>query len=126
LPNRAVPSREKHIDTAQVAFINLNTNTRNRFYNWQEEEVTRYSICNRRSFFIVALLLLFFLGIEKISAQSKAIETTGDILLFTLPATALTGAAIGIGSAYLFTTPYQKEHMELTFSSWEDNYALGL
>lgn len=34
--------REKHIDTAQVAFIDLNTNTRNRFYNWQEEEVTRY------------------------------------------------------------------------------------
>ena len=34
--------REKHIDTAQVAFIDLNTNSRNRFYNWQEEEVTRY------------------------------------------------------------------------------------
>ncbi len=34
--------REKHIDTAQVAFIDLNTKTRNRFYNWQEEEVTRY------------------------------------------------------------------------------------
>lgn len=35
--------REKHIDTAQVAFIDLNTNNRNRFYNWQEEEVTRYT-----------------------------------------------------------------------------------
>ncbi|WP_339667066.1 TonB-dependent receptor, partial [Maribacter arcticus] len=34
--------RERHIDTSQVAFIDLNTNTRNRFYNWQEEEVTRY------------------------------------------------------------------------------------
>ncbi|MGB5437755.1 MAG: TonB-dependent receptor, partial [Maribacter sp.] len=34
--------REKHIDTAQVAFIDMNTNTRNRFYNWEEEEVTRY------------------------------------------------------------------------------------
>lgn len=34
--------REKHIDTSQVAFINLNTNTRNRYYNWQEEEITRY------------------------------------------------------------------------------------
>lgn len=34
--------REKHIDTAQVAFINLETNTRNRYYNWREEEVTRY------------------------------------------------------------------------------------
>lgn len=35
--------REKHIDTAQVAFIDLNTDTRNRFYNWREEEVTRYT-----------------------------------------------------------------------------------
>jgi outer membrane receptor protein involved in Fe transport len=34
--------RERHIDTAQVAFIDLNTDTRNRFYNWEEEEVTRY------------------------------------------------------------------------------------
>ena len=34
--------REKHIDTAQVAFTDLNKNTRNRFYNWREEEVTRY------------------------------------------------------------------------------------
>ncbi|WP_273569102.1 TonB-dependent receptor plug domain-containing protein [Maribacter halichondriae] len=34
--------REKHIDTAQVAFIDLNSATRNRLYTWQEEEVTRY------------------------------------------------------------------------------------
>lgn len=34
--------RERHIDSAQVAFINLNNNTRNRFYAWQEEEITRY------------------------------------------------------------------------------------
>ncbi len=34
--------REKHIDTAQVAFIDLDANTRNRLYTWQEEEVTRY------------------------------------------------------------------------------------
>jgi outer membrane receptor protein involved in Fe transport len=34
--------REKHIDTAQVAFIDLNTDSRLRYYNWQEEEVTRY------------------------------------------------------------------------------------
>ncbi|WP_366017073.1 phosphatase PAP2 family protein [Lutibacter sp.] len=27
------------------------------------------------------------------------------------------GAIIGIGSTYLFTTPYQKKHMELTFSN---------
>ncbi len=35
--------REKHIDTAQVAFTDLENNTRNRFYNWREEEITRYS-----------------------------------------------------------------------------------
>ena len=35
------------------------------------------------------------------------------------------GAVIGIGSTYLFTTPYQQEHMELTFSSGEGNYLLG-
>ncbi len=34
--------REKHIDTAQVAFIDLNTDSRLRYYNWREEEVTRY------------------------------------------------------------------------------------
>ncbi len=34
--------REKHIDTAQVAFIDLNSAIRNRLYTWREEEVTRY------------------------------------------------------------------------------------
>ncbi|MGB3776557.1 MAG: TonB-dependent receptor, partial [Leeuwenhoekiella sp.] len=34
--------REKHIDTSQVAFIDLNTAMRNRFYTWQEEEVTSF------------------------------------------------------------------------------------
>jgi len=34
--------REKHIDTSQVAFIDLDNNMRNRSYNWQEDEVTRY------------------------------------------------------------------------------------
>ena len=37
----------------------------------------------------------------------------------------LIGAVIGIGSAYLFTTPYQKEHIEITFSSDSDNYQFG-
>ena len=37
----------------------------------------------------------------------------------------LAGAAIGIGSSYLFTTEYQKEHMELTFNSQEGTYLLG-
>jgi len=37
----------------------------------------------------------------------------------------LAGAVIGIGSSYLFTTEYQKEHMELTFNSQEGSYLLG-
>ncbi len=37
----------------------------------------------------------------------------------------LAGAVVGIGSAYLFTTPYQKEHLELTFASDSDSFSLG-
>lgn len=170
---------------------------------------------------LVPLLLVCFVVTERTTAQSKTVQSAGDVILFTLPATALTGsliakdykgtwqftkgallniavttglkyginkqrpfgngerafpsghtsvtfqsaafiqkrygwklgipayalagftgysridaqkhdgwdvlagAAVGIGSAYLFTTPYQKEHMQLTFTSWDDNYALG-
>tara|TARA_R100001369_G_scaffold62165_2_gene89159 strand:- start:6107 stop:6682 length:576 start_codon:yes stop_codon:yes gene_type:complete len=38
----------------------------------------------------------------------------------------LAGAIIGVGSSYIFTTPYQKEHMEITFNSSDDHYLLGL
>lgn len=37
----------------------------------------------------------------------------------------LGGIIVGVGSTYLFTTPYQKEHFELTFSGQKDNYLLG-
>jgi membrane-associated phospholipid phosphatase len=37
----------------------------------------------------------------------------------------LAGAIIGVGSSYLFTTPYQKKHMELTFTSQRENYLIG-
>jgi membrane-associated phospholipid phosphatase len=37
----------------------------------------------------------------------------------------LAGAVIGVGSSYLFTTPYQQEHMALTFSSGNGNYLIG-
>jgi len=37
----------------------------------------------------------------------------------------LAGAIIGIGSTYLFTTPFQQEHMEFTFNSYDRNYLLG-
>lgn len=35
------------------------------------------------------------------------------------------GAAIGLGSNLLFTTEYQQEHMELTYSNFEGNHMLG-
>ena len=35
------------------------------------------------------------------------------------------GAIIGIGSTYIFTTPYQKEHMELTFNNVEGDRLIG-
>ena len=37
----------------------------------------------------------------------------------------LAGAVVGIGSTYLFTTPYQKEHYEVTFNGGKGNYMLG-
>lgn len=37
----------------------------------------------------------------------------------------LAGAAVGIGSTFFFTTPYEDRKMELTFSSGEDAYMLG-
>lgn len=37
----------------------------------------------------------------------------------------LAGAVVGIGSTYLFTTPYQQQHMELTMSSGNGEYLLG-
>jgi len=35
------------------------------------------------------------------------------------------GAAIGIASSYLFTTTYQRKHMQLTFNGQDGNYLLG-
>ncbi len=37
----------------------------------------------------------------------------------------IVGAIIGAGSSYLFTTPYQKEHYEITFNSDDKGYLLG-
>lgn len=37
----------------------------------------------------------------------------------------LAGAVIGVGSAYIFTTPYQNEKMELTFSKSDESYLVG-
>lgn len=37
----------------------------------------------------------------------------------------IAGAAIGLGSNLLFTTEYQQEHMELTYSNFEGNHMIG-
>ncbi len=37
----------------------------------------------------------------------------------------LAGAAIGLGSNILFTTEYQREHMELTYNSFKGNHMIG-
>ena len=62
---------------------------------------------------VPAYVLAGFTGYSRINAQK---HDGWDVLA---------GAAVGIGSAYLFTTPYQKEHMELTFASDADSFALG-
>lgn len=38
----------------------------------------------------------------------------------------LAGAVVGIGSTYIFTTPYLREHYELSFSAQNGNYVLGI
>lgn len=38
----------------------------------------------------------------------------------------LAGTIVGIGSTYIFTTPYTKKHMEIAFSSNNNHYVLGL
>ncbi|MGI9552248.1 MAG: phosphatase PAP2 family protein [Aurantibacter sp.] len=36
------------------------------------------------------------------------------------------GIIVGVGSTYLFTTPYQREHFELAFNGEGDNLSIGL
>lgn len=36
----------------------------------------------------------------------------------------LGGIVVGMVSTFLFTTPYQRENMQLSFSGWEDTYLL--
>lgn len=62
---------------------------------------------------IPAYLLAGFTGYSRLNAEKHDIY---DVLA---------GAVIGIGSSYLFTTPYQREHMELTFNSVEGDFLLG-
>lgn len=62
---------------------------------------------------IPAYLLAGFTGYSRINAQK---HDGWDVLA---------GAVVGIGSAYLFTTPYQKKHMSLTFLSSYRGYVVG-
>jgi membrane-associated phospholipid phosphatase len=38
----------------------------------------------------------------------------------------LGGILVGVGSTYLFTTPYQKDHYKISFKSGKGNYLIGL
>ncbi len=38
----------------------------------------------------------------------------------------LAGAIVGIGSTYLFTTPYLRKHFDISFQSGGGSYALGI
>lgn len=60
-----------------------------------------------------AYVLAGFTGYSRIDAQR---HDTWDVLA---------GAIVGIGSTYLFTTPYQRKHMEITFSNRGNMYAFG-
>ncbi len=62
---------------------------------------------------IPAYCLAAFTGYSRINAQR---HDGWDVVA---------GALIGIGSTYIFTTPYQREHFDLTFASWDNNYALA-
>ena len=62
---------------------------------------------------IPSYLLAGFTGYTRIDADKHDIY---DVLA---------GAVIGVGSSYLFTTPYQQEHMEITFSGGKGNYLVG-
>lgn len=62
---------------------------------------------------IPAYLLAGFTAFSRINAQK---HDGYDILA---------GAVVGIGSTLIFTTPYEQEHMQLTFNSYDDQYLLG-
>lgn len=65
------------------------------------------------SYGIPAYILAGYTGYSRINAQK---HDGWDVLA---------GAVVGVGSAYIFTTPYQKEHMQLSFSNDADSYSLG-
>ncbi|TLP75709.1 phosphatase PAP2 family protein [Maribacter sp. ACAM166] len=65
------------------------------------------------SYGIPAYILAGYTGYSRINAQK---HDSWDVLA---------GAVVGIGSAYIFTTPYQREHMQLSFANDANSYSLG-
>ncbi|MDO1512838.1 phosphatase PAP2 family protein [Maribacter confluentis] len=65
------------------------------------------------SYGLPAYILAGYTGYSRIKAQK---HDGWDVLA---------GAVVGIGSAYIFTTPYQQEHMQLTFANDNDSCSLG-
>ncbi len=63
---------------------------------------------------IPAYALAGFTGYSRLNAQK---HDGWDVLA---------GAVVGIGSTYLFTTPYQREHFELSFKSGDGDYLIGI
>lgn len=63
---------------------------------------------------VPAYLVAGFVGYSRIGAER---HDGWDVLA---------GAVVGIGSTYIFTTPYEKDHYELSFKSGGGDYLLGL
>ena len=63
---------------------------------------------------IPAYVLATYTGYTRINAQR---HDGWDIL---------GGMLVGVGSAYLFTTPFQEEHLELAFASEKGYYSIGI
>ena len=63
---------------------------------------------------IPAYVLASYTGYTRINAQR---HDGWDIL---------GGMLVGVGSAYLFTTPFQEEHLELAFASEKGYYSIGI
>lgn len=61
-----------------------------------------------------AYLVAGFVGYSRIGAER---HDTWDVLA---------GAVVGIGSTYIFTTPYERDHYELSFKSGGGDYLLGI
>ncbi|MBK5214404.1 MAG: phosphatase PAP2 family protein [Flavobacteriaceae bacterium] len=63
---------------------------------------------------VPAYLVAGFVGYSRIGAER---HDTWDVLA---------GAVVGIGSTYIFTTPYEQDHYELSFKSGGGDYLLGI